>query len=149
MSGVTGKGETALVNLSRRSVMRGTVGLAAAGGLARPYIANAQAKTAVCWINQGFVKQEDDAMNKTCQDYMKASGNKLDYSIMPFMAMNQKTISALTSGDVPDLIFADAPSSIIPQNAWDDKILDVSDVVAPYESQLHETAKLPSGRSSS
>ncbi|HTI83379.1 MAG TPA: ABC transporter substrate-binding protein [Acetobacteraceae bacterium] len=81
-------------------------------------------------------------MNKTCQDYMKASGNKLDYSIMPFMAMNQKTISALTSGDVPDLIFADAPSSIIPQNAWDDKIVDVSDVVAPYESQLHETAKL-------
>jgi len=131
-----------LVNMSRRSIIRGTIGLAAAGTLARPYIANAQAKTAVCWLNQGFVKQEDEAMNKTCQDYMKASGNKLDYSIMPFMAMNQKTISALTSGDVPDLIFADAPSSIIPQNAWDDKIIDVSDVVAPYESQLHETAKL-------
>jgi multiple sugar transport system substrate-binding protein len=131
-----------LVNMSRRSIIGGTIGLAAAGTLARPYIANAQAKTAVCWLNQGFVKQEDEAMNKTCQDYMKASGNKLDYSIMPFMAMNQKTISALTSGDVPDLIFADAPSSIIPQNAWDDKIIDVSDVVAPYESQLHETAKL-------
>ena len=40
---------------------------------------------------------------------MKASGNKLDYSIMPFMALNQKVISALTSGDVPDLIFLDAP----------------------------------------
>jgi multiple sugar transport system substrate-binding protein len=131
-----------LAKMSRRSVIGGTLGLAAAGTLARPYIANAQAKTAVCWLNQGFVKQEDEAMNKTCQDYMKASGNKLDYSIMPFMAMNQKTISALTSGDVPDLIFADAPSSIIPQNAWDDKIMDVSDVVAPYESQLHETAKL-------
>ena len=131
-----------MVNMSRRSIIGGTIGLAAAGTLARPYIANAQAKTAVCWLNQGFVKQEDEAMNKTCQDYMKASGNKLDYSIMPFMAMNQKTISALTSGDVPDLIFADAPSSIIPQNAWDDKIIDVSDVVAPYESQLHETAKL-------
>ena len=75
---------------------------------------------------------------------MKASGNKLDYSIMPFMAMNQKTISALTSGDVPDLVFMDAPSSILPQNAWDDKIVDVSDVVAPFESQLSETAKLNS-----
>ena len=41
---------------------------------------------------------------------MKASGNKLDYSLMPFMALNQKTISALTSGDVPDLMFMDAPS---------------------------------------
>ena len=60
-------------------------------------------------------------MRQVAEDYMKASGNKLDYSIMPFMAMNQKTISALTSGDVPDLVFMDAPSSILPQNAWDDK----------------------------
>ena len=110
--------------MGRRSVLLGSAGLAA-GALARPYIANAQAKTAVCWINQGFVPAEDEAMKKVCEDYMKASGNKLDYSIMPFMAQNQKTISALTSGDVPDMVFMDAPSSIIPQNAWDDKILDV------------------------
>jgi multiple sugar transport system substrate-binding protein len=116
--------------------------LAAGATLAKPYIANAQAKTAVCWLNQGFIPQEDAAMRKVCEDYIKASGNKLDYSIMPFMALNQKTISALTSGDVPDLVFMDAPSSIIPQNAWDDKLLDVSDIVAPIESQLSETAKL-------
>jgi multiple sugar transport system substrate-binding protein len=128
--------------LTRRSVVGGSIGAVAAATLARPYIANAQAKTAVCWINQGFVKQEDDAMKKTCEDYMKASGNKLDYSIMPFMAQNQKTISALTSGDVPDMVFMDAPSSIIPQNAWDDKILDISDIVLPFESQLSDTAKL-------
>jgi multiple sugar transport system substrate-binding protein len=125
----------------RRTVLGATLG-AVGGTLGRPYIASAQAKTAVCWINQGFVKQEDDAMDKTCQDYMKESGNKLDYSIMPFMAQNQKTISALTSGDVPDLVFMDAPATILPQNAWDDKILDVSDIVAPYVSQLSETAKL-------
>ena len=35
----------------------------------------------------------------------------------------------------------DAPANILPQNAWDDKIVDVTDVVAPYESQLTETAK--------
>jgi multiple sugar transport system substrate-binding protein len=120
------------------------VGLAAAGTLARPYIANAQAKTAVYWAGQGFIPQEDAAMRQVCEDYMKASGNKLDYSLMPFMALNQKTISALTSGDVPDLIFMDAPETILPQNAWDDKIVDVSDVVAPFESQLSETAKLNS-----
>jgi multiple sugar transport system substrate-binding protein len=130
-----------MTSLSRRSVLCGSVGLAAAGGLARPYIANAQAKTAVCWLNQGFIPQEDAAIRKVAEDYMKASGNKLDYSVMPFMAMNQKTISALTSGDVPDLVFMDAPSTILPQNAWDDKLEDVSDVVAIYESQLTDTAK--------
>jgi multiple sugar transport system substrate-binding protein len=137
-------GERDMIKLGRRSVLRTSLGLAATTALARPYIANAQAKTAVCWINQGFVPEEDAAMKKVCEDYMKASGNKLDYSIMPFMAQNQKTVSALTSGDVPDLVFMDAPSSIIPQNAWDDKLLDVGDVVAPYEAQLSETAKLGS-----
>ena len=129
-------------NMSRRKLFASTVGLAATGALARPYIANAQAKTAVCWLNQGFIPQEDEAMRKVAEDYIKLSGNKLEYSIMPFMAMNQKTISALTSGDVPDLIFADAPSSILPQNCYDDKIVDVSDIVKPFESQLSETAKL-------
>jgi multiple sugar transport system substrate-binding protein len=131
-----------MIHLSRRSVLRGSVYLAATGTLAKPFIAKAAAKTAVVWMNQGFIPQEDAAFKKVAEDYMKASGNTLDYSIMPFMAQNQKTISALTSGDVPDLVFMDAPSSIIPQNAWDDKIVDVSDVVAPYESQLADSAKL-------
>jgi len=125
-------------SMSRRSVIRGSLSLAATGALARPYVANAQAKTAVFWAGQGFIPQEDAAMKQVCEDYMKASGNKLDYSIMPFMAQNQKTISALTSGDVPDMVFMDAPSSILPQNCYDDKIVDVSDVVAPFESQLSE-----------
>src|SRR5215469_4634396 len=131
-----------MINMSRRSAIRGSLATAAAASLARPYIANAQAKTAVYWAGQGFIPQEDAAMRKVCEDYMKESGNKLEYSIMPFMALNQKAISALTSGDVPDLIFMDAPETILPQNAWDDKIIDVSDVVTPYESQLSETAKL-------
>ena len=129
-------------SMNRRSVIRGSLSLAATGALARPYIANAQAKTAVYWAGQGFIPEEDAAMRKVCEDYMKVSGNKLDYSLMPFMALNQKTISALTSGDVPDLVFMDAPETILPQNAWDDKIIDVSDVVAPYEQQLSETARL-------
>jgi multiple sugar transport system substrate-binding protein len=130
-------------SISRRKVIQVSLG-AATGALAMPYIANAQAKTAVCWLNQGFIPQEDAAIRQVAEDYMKASGNTLDYSIMPFMAMNQKTISALTSGDVPDLVFMDAPSSILPQNAWDDKLLDVTDVVSGYESQLTETARMGS-----
>jgi hypothetical protein len=69
--------------MRRRSVLGATLGLAAVGTLGRPYIANAQAKTAVCWLNQGFIPEEDAAMRKICEDYIKASGNQLDYSIMP------------------------------------------------------------------
>jgi multiple sugar transport system substrate-binding protein len=114
---------------SRRSVLRSSLGLAAAATVGKPYIANAAATTAAVWVNQGFVKAEDDAFKQLAADYMKMSGNTLDYSIMPFQALNQKTVSALTSGDVPDLVF------------MDDKLIDVSDVVKPYESQLSKTAR--------
>ena len=47
--------ESNMGNLTRRSVLRGSFGLAAAGTLARPYIANAAATTANVWWTQGFV----------------------------------------------------------------------------------------------
>ena len=128
--------------MSRRSVIRGSVGVAAAGALARPYIANAQAKTAAIWVGQGFVPAEDAALKKTVADYEKASGNKIDYSIMPFMALNQKSISAMTSGDVPDLIFSDAPTVILPVNAWNDRLVDMTDVVETQKDKFTETALL-------
>src|ERR1700755_3566298 len=139
----------AMGKYSRRSVLRGSLGIAAAATLGKPYIANAAATTATVWVNQGFVKAEDDAFKQLAADYMKTSGNTLEYSIMPFQAQNQKTVSALTSGavtaltrgDVPDLVFMDAPQTIIPQNAFDDKLVDVSDIVKPYEAQLSKTAR--------
>ena len=41
--------------MSRRSVLAGGVGLAAAGGLSRPCIVNAEPTTATVWQVQGFV----------------------------------------------------------------------------------------------
>jgi multiple sugar transport system substrate-binding protein len=131
-------------NMSRRKVMVQSLGLAAASTLSRPYIANAAGKTATVWQNQGFVRQEDEAFKKTVADYEKESGNKIELSVMPFMALGQKTVSALTSGDVPDLLFYDAPSYVLPQNAWDDKLVDVSDIVEPYRAELTESAILNS-----
>jgi multiple sugar transport system substrate-binding protein len=127
---------------SRRSVIRASLSAVVAGTLARPFIANATATTAIVWAGQGFIPDEDVAFRKTVADYEKASRNKIDLSIMPFMALNQKAVSALTSGEVPDLIFHGAPETILPQNAWDDRLVDMSDVVAPYKSQLSETALL-------
>jgi multiple sugar transport system substrate-binding protein len=131
-----------MANMNRRSVLAGSVSLAAASVLARPYVANAQAKTANIWVGQGFVPQEDAALKKTVADYEKASGNKIEYSIMPFMALYQKSISAMTSGDVPDLIFSDAPTVILPVNAWNDRLVDMTDVVETQKDKFTETALL-------
>src|SRR5216110_3785722 len=108
--------------LTRRSVLRTSLALGAAGILARPYIANAQAKTATVWWVQGFAEEEDIAFKKIVADYQKASGNKIDYSIMPYAPMRQKIVSAVTSGSVPDL-FQSSPVEAIALFAWQDKLV--------------------------
>jgi len=130
---------------SRRSVLRGSVGLAAAGTLARPFIANAAAKTASVWWTQGFVPEEDASFRNIVAEYEKASGNTIDISIIPFAPIRQKIISALTSGDVPDVMNNySAGITIVPQNVWNDKLIDVSDVVETQKAQYHPTALLAS-----
>ena len=132
-----------MVGLSRRSVLRGTLGAAAVGTLARPFIANAAAKTATVWWTQGFVPEEDESFRTMVAAYEKASGNKIDYSLIPFAPLMQKMVSAVTSGDVPDVMSHDAGSqNFIPQNAWHDKLVDLSDVVQTQKSAYHPTAYL-------
>jgi len=127
--------------LTRRSVLRSSLGLAAAGALARPYIADAAAKTATVWWTQGFAEEEDIAFKKLVDDYQKASGNTIDYSIIPYAPLRQKIVSAVTSGAVPDL-FQNALAEMIALFAWDDKLVDVSDVVETQKEEFSETALL-------
>src|SRR3954452_24148079 len=125
--------------MSRRSLINTSIGLAATATLARPYIANAQAKTAVAWWIQGFAHEEDIAFKKLVEDYQKASGNKLDFSIIPYAPMRQKIVSAITSGSVPDL-FQNSPQEINALYAWDDKLVDVTDVIETQKNNYTEAA---------
>ena len=121
--------------LTRRTLLQGSVGLAAAGALARPHIVNAAATTAEVWWNQGFVPEEDAAFRAMVADYEKASGNKIDQSLVPFAPMRQKAVAAMQSGVVPDIIeVLDLWFSGL--NVWDDKLLDISDVVEPQRAQF-------------
>ena len=125
--------------LSRRSVLRNSLAVAAAGTLARPYIANAAATTAEVWWPQGFVPEEDTAIKKVVADYEKASGNTIDATIIPYAPLRQKIVSAVTSGAVPDL-FQNTPPEIIALWAWEDKLVDVSDVVETQREEYADTA---------
>src|SRR5436305_4130041 len=114
--------------LTRRSVLHSSVALAAAGALARPYIANAQAKTAEVWFAQGFAEEEDIALKKLVADYEKASSNKIELQIIPFAPLRQKNVAAVQTGVVPD-IMESADLEFAPLQSWADKLVDVSDVV--------------------
>ena len=60
---------------------------------------------------------------------------------MPYAPMRQKIVSAMTSGVVPDL-FQNSPTEIIALYAWDDKLVDVTDVVETQKEEYTETALL-------
>src|SRR5436189_1115260 len=129
--------EVDMASLTRRSILRSSAALVAAGTLARPYIANAQAKTAEVWWPQGFVPEEDTAIKKITADYEKASGNKIDLSITPFAPQRQKIVAAMQTGVVPD-VMVNNPAEIIALHAWDDKLVDVSDVVYVQKALCNE-----------
>jgi multiple sugar transport system substrate-binding protein len=125
--------------LTRRSIIRSSLGFAAAGTVARPFIANAAAKTAEVWWVQGFVKEEDSAFKKMVEDYEKASGNKIDHSLTPYVALRQKEIAAMQAGVVPDMMEV-ADFWLAPLQSWDDKLVDLTDVVEPVKDQFIATA---------
>src|ERR1700751_2624594 len=130
-----------MTTLSRRSILRGSLGLAAVGTLTRPYIARAAATTATVWWVQGFAEEEDVAFKKMVTEYEKASGNTIDYSIIPYAPERQKIVSAVTSGAVPDL-FQNNPFEIVALFGWDDKLIDVRYVVNPQKEEYTEASPL-------
>src|ERR1700758_2073039 len=128
-----------MTKLTRRAVVRGSLGLAAAGTLARPYIANAAATTAEVWWVQGFAQEEDIGFKKMVADYEEASGNKIELSILPFAAMRQKEVAAVTSGVVPDIInVGDYFFAVL--SAWNDQLVYLTDVIETQKSLFTPTA---------
>src|SRR5260370_34129911 len=127
-----------MIGLTRRSVLHSSLGLVAAGAVARPHVANTAATTAEVWFAQGFAKEEDAAFKAMVEEYEKASGNKIDYSLVPFAPLRQKAVSAIASGGVPDVMEV-ADLEFAPLQSWDDKLVDVSDIV---ETQKKDFLKL-------
>lgn len=128
-----------MVQISRRKLV-GAFGLATAAVAARPRRAKA-ASTITAWWTQGYYKAEDDAAKAAVAAYEKESGNKVDFNLVNQADLITKVVAAITTGDVPDVIQAvGGDRFIVPQSAWDDKLVDVSDVIETQKSEYIETA---------
>jgi multiple sugar transport system substrate-binding protein len=124
---------------TRRSLLKKTAGLVAGTVIARPLVANAEATTATVWWVQGFAQEEDAAFKNMVAEYEKVSGNRIESSIVPFAAMRQKEIAAVTSGDVPDVInVGDYYFAVL--GAWNNQLEDLSDVIETQKSLFTPTA---------
>src|SRR5262249_61949154 len=96
-------GNADMASLTRRSILRTSIALSAGGAFARPYIAKAAATTATVWWTQGYAQEEDISFKNIVAEYEKASGNTLDYSIVPYAPLRQKIVSAVPPAGLPEL----------------------------------------------
>jgi multiple sugar transport system substrate-binding protein len=127
--------------ITRRSLLRSSLGVAAAVPLGRPFLANAAATTAEVWWTQGFIQEEDVAIKKLVADYQQVNGNTIELSITPFAPLRQKIVAAVQSGVVPDM-FPQTPDELVALLAWDGKLVDVTDVIETQKEEYPETALL-------
>ncbi len=103
--------------------------------------AQAAGQTVTVWWNQGFYPAEDQAMRDMVAAWEKQSGNKIELTFYNGSDMPAKIISSITTGEVPDLAYVDnGDFLLLPQAAWNDKLVDVSDVVGTQKAEYSATA---------
>ena len=128
-----------MTQLSRRHAIAGVGALATAAGL-RPRHAKA-AEPVTVWWTQGYYEAENKAVIDAMKAWETTSGTKVNLTIMNGPDLISKVIAAMQVGDVPDLVHAvTGDRFLVPRAAWDDRLVDVSDVIGSQQHEFHQTA---------
>jgi multiple sugar transport system substrate-binding protein len=116
------------------------LGAAASVSAFKPRRARASA-TLTVWWTQGFYKAENDAVIGFMADWEKRTGNKVNLTIMNGADLITKMVAAMQVGDVPDLAHSvTGDRYMVPRAAWNDQLVDVSDIVEAQKSLFSEAA---------
>ena len=101
----------------------------------------AQEKLTVWWV-KGFYKAEDDALFEAIKKFeAKNKGIKIDLSQYPIQDMIPKTVSALDSGNPPDVAYADVYDfQVTAKWAFDGKLEDITGVIDPLRASFEPAA---------
>jgi multiple sugar transport system substrate-binding protein len=94
----------------------------------------------VIWWNKSFVPQQDDAMKEIVQKWEKKSGKQTDLSFFALPDHPAKILAAFDSKIVPDVDFGQIVNVQTAQFAYDDKLLEISDVLNPIRSRFVDVA---------
>ena len=113
-----------------------TAALACAGVIAASP-ASAQEKLTVWWV-KGYYKAEDDALFAAIKKFEAANPKiKIDLSQYPIQDTIPKTVSALDSGNPPDVAYSDVYDfQVTGKWAFDGKLEDISGIIAPLKDQF-------------
>lgn len=91
------------------------------------------------WWDKGFNPEEDEALRKLVSNWEKQSGNKIQLALYTTDSLGKKIRRSFQSGDPPDVVMSfKAERSPNSRLAWENKLVDVSDVVEPLKKLYPE-----------
>jgi len=94
----------------------------------------------VIWWNKSFVPQQDDAMKEIVQKWEKKSGKQADLSFFALPDHPAKVLAAFDSKIVPDVDFGQIVNIQTGTFAYEDKLLEISDILGPIRSRFTDGA---------
>lgn len=125
--------------LSRRHATAG-LGSVMAAAAVQTRAAKAAGSLTVWWT-QGFYEAENKAVIDSMAAWEKRTGTKVNLTILNGPDLITKLIAGMQVGDVPDLVHSvTGDRFLVPRAAWDDQLVDVSDVLESQKTELHPTA---------
>jgi len=91
-------------------------------------------KFRVWWI-QSFYPAETEALSQIVAEWEKNNNTKVEITFYNDGSVNRDAENALNNGNPPDILFSNtAEFALYPKLAWQNKLVDVTDVVEPVKS---------------
>ena len=91
-------------------------------------------KFRVWWI-QSFYPAETEALSQIVAEWEKRNNSKVEITFYNDGSINRDAENALENGNPPDILFSNtAEFALYPKLAWQNKLVDVSDVVEPVKN---------------
>jgi len=100
-------------------------------------IANSSANANILniWWDKGFNPEEDEALRQLVRDWESTSGKKINLLFYTTDSLAEKISRSLKAGNPPDIVMSfKAERSANARLAWDNKLVDVSDIINPVKN---------------
>ena len=89
----------------------------------------ARAADLVVWWEKGFYPQEDEAVREIIAAFEQETGKQVELTHYSNVELPDKLGAALEAGQPPDFAFGTRVSAYISEWAFDDRLVDLTDIV--------------------
>jgi multiple sugar transport system substrate-binding protein len=99
-----------------------------------------ESKVLKVWWDKGYTLEEDEALQQVASRWEQQTGNKVKLSFYNNDELSQKAQRAIQAGSPPDVLMNDNADRVLnPRLAWEGKLADVSDAIAPVKHLYPDT----------